>query len=286
MQGVYPDPAVMQFSLCNEVLAPLPFAQQCQLAAQLGYAGLEIAPFTLAEDPAAISDDEAVYLRRVAADHGLVITGLHWLLVKPDRLSITSPDAAVQARTLAFMRRLCELCAALGGTYLVHGSPKQRLIAAGETKDTALARAQTTFAAAGAAARACGVTYCIEPLSADQTPLINTVAEAAQLVREINNPHLRTMIDTSSAGLAEAEPVDQLITRWLPTGLIGHVQLNDPNRRAPGQGAMQFGPILKALVDNGFRGMAAVEPFDYVPDGPGCAAHAMDYLRGILEAGS
>jgi hypothetical protein len=28
----------------------------------------------------------------------------------------------------------------------------------------------------------------------------------------------------------------------------------------------------------------AVEPFDYVPDGPGAAARAIGYIRGILEA--
>jgi len=26
-----------------------------------------------------------------------------------------------------------------------------------------------------------------------------------------------------------------------------------------------------------------VEPFDYRPDGPGCAARAIGYLRGVLE---
>ncbi len=278
----------MQFSLCNEVLAPLPFAEQCRVAAALGYAGLEVAPFTVSDDPATMTDAECMALQRTAADHGLVITGLHWLLVKPDGLSITSPDAAVRAPTVAFMRRLCELCAAMGGTYLVHGSPKQRMITPGESKETALARAQETFAAAGEAARANHVTYCIEPLSRDQTPLINTVAEAAGVVRGIYpdeiSPPLRTMIDTSSAGLTETESVATLIARWLPTGLIGHVQLNDPNRRGPGQGAMQFGPILKALVEAGFRGMPAVEPFEYVPDGVGCAGHAIGYLRGLTEA--
>lgn len=278
----------MQFSLCNEVLAPLPFPDQCRVAAALGYAGLEVAPFTVSDDPAAMTDAQALAWRQIAADHGLVITGLHWLLVKPEGLSITAPDAAVRARTITFMRRLCELCAAMGGTYLVHGSPKQRLIAPGETKGIALARAQEAFAAAGDAARANHVIYCIEPLSPDQTPLINTVAEAAAIVRGIypseNSPPLRTMIDTSSAGLAETESVAGLIARWMPTGLIHHVQLNDPNRRGPGQGAMQFGPILKALVGADFRGMPAVEPFDYVPDGVGCAAHAIGYLRGLTEA--
>ena len=273
----------LKFSLCNEVLAPRTFAEQCRIAAALGYAGLEVAPFTVSDDPAMMSDADARDLARIATDHGLVITGLHWLLVKPAGLSITSPDAAVHANTIAFMRRLCELCAAMGGNYLVHGSPKQRMIADGETKDVALARATAAFAAAGEAARANHVTYCIEPLSCDQTPLINTVAEAATIVQAVNNPHLSTMIDTSSAGLAETESIPDLINRWLPTGLIGHVQVNDPNRRGPGQGEMKFGPILKALSTNGFSGFVAVEPFEYVPDGMGSAAWSIGFLRGLIE---
>jgi sugar phosphate isomerase/epimerase len=63
------------------------------------------------------------------------------------------------------------------------------------------------------------------------------------------------------------------------------VQLNDPNRRGPGEGALEFAPILKALVDNGFRGMPAVEPFEYVPDGLACAARAIGYLQGLVQAG-
>jgi hypothetical protein len=32
-----------------------------------------------------------------------------------------------------------------------------------------------------------------------------------------------------------------------------------------------------------YQGIVAVEPFDYIPDGPGCAARAIGYLRGIVE---
>ena len=67
----------MQFALCNEVLQPLPFAQQCQAAAALGYDGLEVAPFTLAADPMDISDAQAAVFRRMAHDQGLQIFGLH-----------------------------------------------------------------------------------------------------------------------------------------------------------------------------------------------------------------
>jgi hydroxypyruvate isomerase len=69
----------------------------------------------------------------------------------------------------------------------------------------------------------------------------------------------------------------------MPTGDIAHVQLNDPNRKGPGQGDMQFAPILQALKKNQYTGFVAMEPFVYVPDGPTCASHAIGYVRGILE---
>lgn len=275
--------APWRLSLCNEVLAPQPFEAQCRLARAMGYEGLEVAPYTVHEAPDRMTEVQARRLAAVAADHGLVITGLHWLLVHPEGLSITTGDVALHRRTSDFMRHLVALCAAMGGAYLVHGSPGQRRIPEGMPRDEALARATEAWAAAGEAAQACGVTYCIEPLSRDQTLLVNTVAEAVAIVQAVGCNGLRTMIDTSSAGLAEAEDVPTLIRRWWPTGWLAHVQLNDPNRRAPGQGAMRFAPILNALQDVGYPGWLAVEPFDYVPDGAGCAAWSAGYLRGLAE---
>ena len=274
----------MKFALCNEVLAHLPFEEQCRAAAALGYAALELAPYTVFEDPARASDDDARAIARTAAAHGLSISGLHWLLVRPEGLSITSADRAVHAGTVAFMRRLVALAAVMGARYLVHGSPKQRAPAPGQSLGDALARATEAFARAGDAARDAGVVYCVEPLSADQTPLVNTLEEAVALVRNAGSEGLRTMLDTSSAGLAESEPLPELVRRWMPGGLVAHVQLNDPNRRAPGQGAMAFGPILAALEETGYAGEIAVEPFDYVPDGMGSAAYAIGYLNGLVQA--
>lgn len=277
----------MKFALCNEVLQPLPFTRQCELAAALGYDGLEVAPFTLAEDPTELSDAELESFRRTAEDHGLRIFGLHWLLVAPAGLSIVDADPALRQRTKQVMVRLVEMCAALGGSYLVHGSPKQRSVPAGSTREQAWERARECLAGAAAAAARCGVTYCLEPLSPRETDLFNTVEEAARMVDEIAQPSLRTMIDCSAAGQAEALPVHELMAQWMPRGLIGHVQVNDPNRRGPGQGALAFGPILAVLrtmeAQGHFPGVVGVEPFDYVPDGPGCAAWSIGHLRGVLQ---
>ena len=274
----------MRFSLCNEVLTGMAFERQCEVAASLGYQGLEIASFTLSDAPDQISGKEAARIRATVESFGLTVTGLHWLLVKPEGLSLTSPDDALRARTIDVMRRLTGLCAELGGTVLVHGSPKQRQIAPGETLDIALGRLQQALAAVAEAAAANEVTYCLEPLSAHETPVVNTVAQAAALVRAVGHPNLRTMIDCSAAGLGENEPVADLIERWLPTGLISHIQVNDPNRRGPGQGEMPFAPILATLRRHGYRGAIAVEPFDYVVDGPTTAAFCIGYLKGLREA--
>jgi D-psicose/D-tagatose/L-ribulose 3-epimerase len=277
----------MKFALCNEVLQPLPFPAQCALAASLGYDGLEVAPFTLAADPMDITDGQAGVFRRMAQDQGLQIEGLHWLLVAPAGLSIVSADDTVRERTVAVMRRLIELCALMGGRYLVHGSPKQRSVPADSTREEALARATGCFAKAAAAAESCGVVYCVEPLSTRETDLVNTVAEAARIVDEIGSPGLKTMIDCSAAGQMETETIEALMARWIPSGHVAHVQVNDPNRRGPGQGEMRFAPILEQLsrlqAAGQYRGVVAVEPFDYVPDGPGCAARAIGYLQGIVE---
>ena len=273
----------MKLALCNEVLAHLPLERQCELAAALGYDGLEIAPFTLSDAPDRLAPGEIARVRRTVESFGLVVTGLHWLLVAPPGLSVTDPDPRIRARTRDVVAGIVRLCAELGGSVLVHGSPKQRQIAPGESRDTALARLQDFLADAAAVAAAHGVTYCIEPLAPAETALVNTVAEAAELVRAIDRASLRTMIDCSAAGASEKTSVVELIDAWLPTGLIAHVQVNDPNRRAPGQGEMRFAPIFAALARHGYDRTVAVEPFDYVPDGAGAAAFAAGYLRGVRE---
>ena len=274
----------MRIALCNEVIAPMPFPRQCEYAAKLGYDGLEVAPYTLSDEPHRIGAAQLAAARSAAEDCGIAVTGLHWLLVKPAGLSISTKDPAVRKKTVDIMRGFIEQCAELGGKYLVHGSPHQRCVDPGETRAAAMERACESFAAIAEDAAKAGVVYCIEPLSSEQTPLINTLDEAAGLVEQIGSPAVRSMLDCSSAGRMEKEPLPALVERWLPKGVIAHVQVNDRNRRGPGQGEQRFAPLFASLKRNGYRGDVAVEPFDYVPDGPAAAARAIGYVRAIIEA--
>ena len=273
----------MKLSLCNEVLREFEFARQCAYAAALGYAGLEVAPFTLGDDAYRMPAARRAELRRAAAEAGLAVSGLHWLLVAPPGLSITSADRVVRERTIDVMRHLIELCAELGGNYLVHGSPAQRRIASERDPKDAAARGEAAWAAIAGDAQKAGVAYCIEPLAAPDADFVNTLEEAAAIVRRVANPALRTMIDTSAVGVMEKEPVADVVRRWMPTGLVAHVQFNDRNRRGPGEGEDRFAPVVRALRETGYTGWIAMEPFQYKPDGPASAARAIGYVQGVME---
>jgi D-psicose/D-tagatose/L-ribulose 3-epimerase len=271
------------YALCNEVIREMPFAAQCEFAAAVGYDGLEVAPFTLSARPHEPGAIDAAATRRAARDAGIEIASLHWLLAAPDGLSITDGDAAVRARTVDLMRRLINLCAELGGRVLVHGSPLQRQLPAGD-EAPARQRALDCFAAVADDAKAAGVIYCIEALAPADADFINRVSEAAAMVDSIGNPNLKTMLDCCATARLGEDTAEALIDKWLPSGHIAHLQVNDGNGRGPGQGDLLFAPLLAALRRHEYTGIIAVEPFDYHPDGPASAARAIGYLRGIEEA--
>lgn len=272
----------MEISLCNEVLRDFSFERQCELTAALGYDGLEIAPFTLSANPHELTSQGRTDVRRTAERAGLRITSLHWLLLTPGGLSITSADNTVRQQTVDVLKGLVELCADLGGSVLVHGSPKQRSIASDQDRGEAERWAEECFRQVAGRAQGLGVLYCIEPLAPAETNYINSIGEAAEVVERIGNPAFRTMIDAKAASQEEL-PLHELCSKWMARGLIGHVHVNDRNLRGPGQGGDRFFPLFAVLRRMDYQGVVGVEPFDYFPDAPTAAARAIGYIRGIQE---
>ena len=200
----------MKLALCNEVIRELSFPAQCELTAKLGYNGIEIAPFTLFEDSVTFNEQDAALRKQQASDAGIVISSLHWLLVKPDGLSLVSRDASVRLQTQDWLKRVIAYAHACGATALVHGSPKQRSPENGQTVQECLDRVQETLALLEPFARQAGVAYCLEPLSPFETPVVNTVEQASQLVDAIQSPYIRTMLDASASTYSESLPMAEV----------------------------------------------------------------------------
>jgi sugar phosphate isomerase/epimerase len=240
-----------------------------------------LAPFTLSKDPASLKAAELAEYRRIADGEGVEIAGLHWLLAAPEGLSITSLDQPTWQATVEFGRRLIEICKELGGSYLVHGSPGQRVIATQDeqrSRDNGIAY----FGAVAAEASACRVTYVLEPLARNDTQFINEVADARSVIEQLGNSSLKTMIDCYAVAANGHDPA-QIMRQEIPLGDIAHVHLNDHNKRGPGQGDTDFRAVIDSLRQVNYGGAVAVEPFEYFPEGPSCAARAIGYLRGLLD---
>jgi sugar phosphate isomerase/epimerase len=95
----------MPYAICNETFSGWDHGCVCQYVARVGYHGLEVAPYTLADTVTALSAEQRERLRRQAEEAGIRIIGLHWLLARTQGLHLTSPDAEVRRRTPAISHR-------------------------------------------------------------------------------------------------------------------------------------------------------------------------------------
>src|SRR5690348_6458765 len=97
-------------SICNEAFEKWTFPDTCKAVRKAGYTGIEIAPFTLAESPVQVSAAQRAECRDAMASEGLAFVGLHWLMVSPKGLHVTTPDAALRQKSWEHIRHLIDLC--------------------------------------------------------------------------------------------------------------------------------------------------------------------------------
>ncbi|HEY3860817.1 MAG TPA: sugar phosphate isomerase/epimerase family protein [Verrucomicrobiae bacterium] len=263
----------MRFAICNEIFQGWTIEATLEYCAKLGYGGLEIAPFTLAKTVGEISPAQRRHLRQAAERAGVALCGLHWLLAKTEGLYLNHTDPAIRERTAQYLCDLVECCADLGGKILVLGSPQQRNVLPGVSREQAWDLAAQTLAGAVRRAEAHGVAICFEPLSPAETNFINTAAEAIRFAGQFNSAAMKIILDVK-AMCSEPEPIPQIIRQSWPH--FAHFHANDKNLKGPGFGEVDFAPISAALEEAGYDGWVSVEVFKF-EEGPEAIA------RGSLE---
>lgn len=269
-------PAKFKYSICNETFGGWPFERICRFAAECGYAGVELAPFTFANLITDVSAARRAELRRQAEAAGLEVVGLHWLLAKTEGFHLTSGDEDVRRKTAEYLVELARFCADLGGKVMVFGSPKQRDLAPGMSEEQGMRHAAEVLRAAMPAMDKAGVTLALEPLAPAETNFLNTAAAAEKLIGQVDSPRCRLLLDCKAMA-SESTPTPELIRKhrqWLV-----HFHANDPNLRGPGFGELDFVPILRALREIDYRGWVSVEVFDYAPGPERLARESIEYMR-------
>ncbi len=269
----------MKLAICNELWRDVEIERIFAKAAEIGFDGVELAPFTIAESVTDISADRRRAITRAAADCGVTIVGLHWLFVSPPGLHITTPDEAVRRRSADYLNALADFCADVGGQIMVFGSPKQRDLEPPTTAEQAWPRAKDVYAAAAETLAARNVTLCIEALAPAETNFIQTVDEAARMADEIGHPNIDIMLDVKAMA-SMPDGIEGTIARFGKRAK--HFHANDPTGKGPGMNGTPFGPILTTLAESGFDGWISTEPFDYSPDPETVARRAYETLTTAL----
>jgi D-psicose/D-tagatose/L-ribulose 3-epimerase len=267
-------------AICNEVFDGWTLAAACRAARDAGYSGIEIAPFTLTEDPSSVTPGGRRDYRDILSSEGIEFVGLHWLLVSPAGLHVTAPDAGLRCRSWQHIRGLVDLCGDLGGGVMVFGSPKQRGATGGLSGDEATGHLIEGLAAVAPQAGTRGVTILIEALPRAQCDVVNTLDEAAAVVRQVDHPALRTMFDSHNTA-DETEPHAQLVERYYD--LIRHVHVNEMDGSYPRAGGYDFKPVLEVLRRRHYPGWISLEVFDFTPGAETIARESLRYLESEID---
>ncbi|MBV9760698.1 MAG: sugar phosphate isomerase/epimerase [Acidobacteriaceae bacterium] len=280
--------APRRLAICNELFQQCGFEDACREIRAIGYEGLEIAPFTLASDPASLSADERRRIRQTMRKHDLEFVGFHWLLAAPEGLHATTRDESIRKRTWDYVHALIDLCGDLAEdgaakAVMVFGSPKQR-----STVDETAPREAAdilTHGLAHAAPRAesRSVTILLEALSPGQTDVVNCMSDAVAIVKQIRSTAIQTMFDTHNAK-DEKEAHTDLLRKYAP--YIRHVHLNELDGREPGAGDYDFDAVLATLEELNYSGWVSVEALNFSGDAREVALRAIHRLSAAPKAAS
>jgi D-psicose/D-tagatose/L-ribulose 3-epimerase len=215
-----------------------------------GYDGVEIPIF---------EGDEA-HFRRVGqaiAGEGLAATAV---TVLPDAAhSAVSPDPASRQGAVDRLRWAIDCLHAAGGEALVGPFYQPLGVFTGEPPTHAerdfLVDVHTE--AADYAAQ-CGITLSVEPLNRFECYVLNTVADAALIVRRVNRPNYGLLYDTFHANIEEKDPIGVIRSH---IGAINHVHISENDRGTPGKGHVPLAATFKALKAGGYDGWLTIEAF-------------------------
>mgnify|MGYP001591794571 FL=1 len=268
----------MKYAVCNETFQDWPFEKAFSYAREVGYTGIEIAPFTMADYATEVTLEQRATVKQQIKDAGLECVGLHWLLAKTEGFYLTTTDEAVRKATGAYLAELAKLTRDLDGSIMVLGSPVQRNLLPGVSHEQGMEFAAEVIQSAMPVLADCGVTLAIEPLGRGEGDFLNTAELGIDLAKMVDHPNCRLHLDVKAMSDEEKEIPDIIrdSKEW-----IAHFHANDANLLGPGMGEIEFDPIFAALKEVEYEGWVSVEVFDYRPGIEHICESSMKYMQEV-----
>lgn len=206
----------------------------------------------------ALSPEALAAARQDVQASGIRVETMNWFLPGSD-IKLTGPTVD-REQVRAYLEKSLALAEIFGAKVIVFGSPGARTVPDGFPREKAWAQLADFLRLASQVitAHGYGMVIGIEALRKPETNIVNSVAEALRLAREVNDPRVRLNVDFYHLAF-EKEDTDVVLQAG---PLIAHVQISDPVQRGfPKDDAGE--PRYRRFFDNlrkiGYRGRISVE---------------------------
>ena len=193
------------------------------------------------------------------------------------KLSYTDPSKEVREEAVRRTKEIIDFASYLGADInigRIRGQYRKELSKA-ETERLAV----EAFREISDYAEPRNVRIALETVTIMQTNFINTLADAVDMIKAVDRPNFKLMMDIFHLNLEEPD-VYEAIRRYSPYNM--HVHLADNNRRYPGHCGLDFKKILRTFKEAGYDGNYCTEIFQ-IPSQEEAAEGAVRHLRPILS---
>lgn len=224
-----------------------PLAESLERLARLGYHAFE-----LPGDPDIYDPTE---VKRLAERFGLAVSAVCGRMYGPSR-DLCTADAGDRARAVAYFRTIVDLAAAVGAPGIIVGPTAVRRTMPEASPEQEWEWAVEGVAAIADAARGTGVTVILEPWNRYETYLLNRIEQADRLRRDTGRDNVGVMGDLFHMNLEESNIAGAIRGAGRH---LRNIHFADSNRQAPGRGHIDFGPVMAALQEIGYRDHLSVE---------------------------
>ncbi len=281
---------MMKYSICSDTFPGWPVEDIFQFANKTGYQAVELASYSFCDSIVDVDDAERQRITEWADGADIEIAGIHALFTPipglqplhscPAWLQMNSADPEIRRRTLEYLKELIRFTGEVGGKNVVLGSAASRNIPKELPYIEGWRNARESLQEAAEYAGNYDVIVSLEPIAANLTNFINTPDDAMKMVREVNHPNLKWMLDCFAA-YNQGVDIPAAVRKY-GADLV-HVHMNDENKSWPGTGRIDFPSVAQALKDVGYSGYLSIEVFDLKPDPETIAVEAMKSLRRLFE---
>jgi len=259
----------IKFFVNTWIFGNVPLREVVQRAASLGYDGIE-----LVGEPKIYKAEEVHTLIEGEGMSVVSICGMYPGPEKDDLRALSHYEKKEREKGIDYVKQCIDLALEIGAQSVLVvpslvGRPQYF-----SSKKEDMKWAIESLQKVGEYAKDKKIVLTIEPINRYEVGLVNSINDALEMAKKINNPFVKIMGDTFHMQIEEGDGIPNAIRRaggkWLK-----HLHAADNTREAPGKGTMNWREIIRALYDIEYQGGISLEP---LPRG----ASPYDARKGII----